>query len=320
MPAAFAAERARGFRLGPEALEPLADRAVGAFLGLAVGDALGATVEFLTPREISAFYGIHRDIKGGGWLHLKPGRVTDDTEMSLALGQAILDGNGRIDAFACAEAFSAWMHKPPADIGHTVRRGIALYRRTRIPFVADNPANGGNGAAMRLLPAALATFGAPWSRVVRALRLQAHVTHTSVLSDAGCEAIAALVQAALAGAIRDELLALVADFARAWPEFDPAGRRQDDPTGFIVPTLRAVFQSLAESSGFEDGLIGVVNRGGDADTTGAILGMILGALHGTAGVPRRWRKKLDPGVAALCESQARALIARSPAVNPLGGG
>jgi len=69
-------------------------RAEAAYLGLAIGDALGATVEFMTPREICAAYlpkrGIHREMVGGGWLRLKPGSVTDDTTMSLALGAAIL--------------------------------------------------------------------------------------------------------------------------------------------------------------------------------------------------------------------------------------
>lgn len=68
----------------------IADRAVAAYLGLAIGDALGATVEFMTPAEIRHQYGTHREMRGGGWLRLKPGQVTDDTTMSLALGRAIL--------------------------------------------------------------------------------------------------------------------------------------------------------------------------------------------------------------------------------------
>ena len=72
------------------------DRALGAYLGLALGDALGATVEFMTPREIAHQFahqgGVHRHIVGGGWLKLAPGQVTDDTTMSLALGEALLRG------------------------------------------------------------------------------------------------------------------------------------------------------------------------------------------------------------------------------------
>lgn len=70
------------------------ERALGAYLGFAVGDALGATVEFMMPAEIQHAYGMHRDMIGGGWLKLKPGQVTDDTQMSLVLGQSIIDSGG----------------------------------------------------------------------------------------------------------------------------------------------------------------------------------------------------------------------------------
>ena len=70
--------------------EGVLDRALGAYLGFAIGDALGATVEFMTPREIAAEYGVHSRMIGGGWLKLKPGQVTDDTEMALCIGRAIL--------------------------------------------------------------------------------------------------------------------------------------------------------------------------------------------------------------------------------------
>ena len=71
-------------------------RGIAAYLGLAIGDALGATVEFMTPAEIRHEYGTHQHIIGGGWLKLKAGEITDDTEMSLALGDAILAA-GKVD-------------------------------------------------------------------------------------------------------------------------------------------------------------------------------------------------------------------------------
>src|SRR5512139_2303360 len=96
------------------------DRAIASYLGLAIGDALGATVEFMTPREIAAQYGIHDTLRGGGWLRLKSGQVTDDTTMALALGEAILQG-GQVEALAAARAFDDWMRAKPVDIGNTVR-------------------------------------------------------------------------------------------------------------------------------------------------------------------------------------------------------
>ena len=61
--------------------EALQSRALGSYLGLAVGDAFGVTLECLVPREIRERYGEHRDITGGGWLHVRPGQVTDDTQL-----------------------------------------------------------------------------------------------------------------------------------------------------------------------------------------------------------------------------------------------
>src|SRR5512142_67672 len=134
------------------------DRAIAAYLGLAIGDALGATVEFMTPNEIAAQYGIHDTLRGGGWLHLKPGQVTDDTTMSLALGGAIL-AQGKVDALAAAQAFDAWMRAKPVDIGNTVRRNLLQFRKTGNPEAPYSDHDAGNGAAMRVLPVALATLG-----------------------------------------------------------------------------------------------------------------------------------------------------------------
>ncbi|NVZ09493.1 ADP-ribosyl-[dinitrogen reductase] hydrolase [Allochromatium humboldtianum] len=289
----------------------LRDRAVAAYLGLAIGDALGATVEFMTPREIREHHGIHRNILGGGWLRLPKGRVTDDTEMSLALGRAILERDG-LDAPAIAEAFSDWMRGKPVDIGHTVRRGISLYRRTGTTEVPEHEYDAGNGACMRCLPVALYTLGAEPEAVDRANRLQAHVTHHNALSDLGTLSVIRMTQTALLGGSLEDLRLLADALVEAEPRFAFDGeRRQDNPGGYIVETLRAVFQALFATDGFESALIDVVNRGGDADTTGAILGMIAGALYGFEAIPRRWLKALDRETARLCRRQALELLSRS---------
>ena len=84
----------------------LHDRALGAFLGFAIGDALGATVEFMTKGEIAALYGVHDRLTGGGWLKLAPGKVTDDTEMALALGRSLIRHRG-LDPRDLCEEFAA---------------------------------------------------------------------------------------------------------------------------------------------------------------------------------------------------------------------
>ncbi len=289
-------------------------RGVAAYLGLAVGDALGATVEFMTPREIQAKYGTHDKIRGGGWLRLKPGQVTDDTTMALALGRSILEA-GRVDAHAAALAFDDWMRAKPVDIGHTVRRGIVQFRLTGKSSVPENEYDAGNGACMRTLPVALATRGRDAGLVRAASRAQAHVTHNNRLSDAGAECVIAMVQAALDGATTADLLwGPARDLVAEYPEFRFRGRRRDHPSAFIVETMQAVFQALFDTDTFEDCLVDVVNRGGDADTTGAIAGMISGAVYGGDAIPGRWLKRLDPATRDACRDQALALLARFPAL------
>jgi len=283
-------------------------RAVGAYLGLAVGDALGATVEFMTPAEIRVQYGWHDRIRGGGWLRLRPGQVTDDTTMALALGASIL-ASGGVDAAAAARAFSDWMAAKPVDIGNTVRRGIVHFRRSGEPEAPASEHDAGNGACMRVLPVALATLGRPWEQVRAAVRAQAHVTHNNPLSDAACEAVVAMVQSALTGADKLQLLhGPAARLQQTQPQFAFRGRRRDNPSGYVVETLQAVLQALFDTDGFRDCLVDVVNRGGDADTTGAIAGMIAGALSGPEAVPSDWLAALAPEVTAACRQQASALI------------
>ncbi|MBL8415398.1 MAG: ADP-ribosylglycohydrolase family protein, partial [Propionivibrio sp.] len=72
---------------------------------------------------------------------------------------------------------------------------------------------------------------------------------------------------------------------------------------------QAVFQSFFATASFEECLIDVVNRGGDADTTGAIAGMLAGARYGLQAIPKRWLKALDATTSRQCEDQARELIA-----------
>ena len=293
---------------------PHLGRGIAAYLGLAIGDALGATVEFLTPNEIRQQHGVHKDITGGGWLRLKAGTVTDDTTMSLALGASILE-QGTVDAGHAAAAFDAWMRAKPVDIGNTVRRNLIHFRKTGNPEAPASEHDAGNGAAMRVLPVALACYGRPPETAIFASRAQAHVTHHNALSDAACETLIFMVQDFLAG--RDAIEVereRAGQLVEKFPVFAWDRKRSENPSGYIVDTIQAVFQSLFATECFEDCLIDVVNRGGDADTTGAIAGMLAGARYGLQSIPRRWLRGLDELTRVRCEKQAEALIALSGAI------
>lgn len=291
--------------------QTIRDKARAAYLGLAIGDALGATVEFMTPNEIKASYKQHKNIIGGGWLKLKPGRVTDDTEMSLALGNALMLSK-KVDAVAIADAFSVWMSSKPVDIGSTVRRGILHYRNHYETSVEKCEHSAGNGACMRTLPVALATLGCEKEDVITASRIQSHITHHSDLSDAGTEHIIELTQMALMGNDIEDLETCSIVFANQHRQFQFKKKAVTNPSGYIVDTIQAVLQAFYSTPSFEACLIDVVNRGGDADTTGAIAGMLAGAYYGLDGIPSRWLKKLDKDVKKLCEFQVERLLEIAP--------
>jgi ADP-ribosyl-[dinitrogen reductase] hydrolase len=192
--------------------------------------------------------GVHRHIIGGGWLKLAPGQVTDDTTMSLALGQALLDGQrlGRpFDTVLIAEAFLAWWRGRPVDCGNTCRRGILRYRHDGSLSGPVNDADGGNGALMRNLPVALATLGddALFDRMALA---QARITHHHPLSDAAVLGIGHLLRGLLAGADPDRQRAAVDAWVAAHPgfRFSPYPGRAG---GYVVDTVQTVLHSFTRT-------------------------------------------------------------------------
>jgi ADP-ribosyl-[dinitrogen reductase] hydrolase len=289
--------------------DELNNKAKAVFLGVALGDALGATTEFMTPGEIRAQYKVHRKIRGGGWLGLKAGHVTDDTEMSLAIAHALVDA-GQWDLPGIASNFLDWMRSKPIDIGSTVRKGIRNYMSTGELVVPRNDWDAGNGAAMRMAPVALFTLGN--DKLLRRCTLeQAHLTHNHPLSDAACITLGRMTQAAMLGADRFQLHAMARELIAEYPNFK-FNNYKGHASGYIVETLQTVFHYFFASASFEECLIGVVNQGGDADTTGAIAGMLAGAFYGFEGLPKAWLKKLNKAVRIEIEQVSERLVEFCP--------
>lgn len=298
------------------AMDELHDRALGAYLGFAIGDALGATVEFMRPREIQAQYGVFQDMTGGGWLKLACGQVTDDTTMSLALGDALMHGGiagMRNHALGddtlthqIAQAFVQWLRAKPPDCGNTCRRGIMRYISDGSLNGALNPGDGGNGALMRNLPVVLATLDddAAFERLSIA---QARITHHHPLSDAATLGLGHLTRQLLRGA---DQLALTR-WALQWTTDNPAFRftpYRGHATAYVADTVQTVLHFATLHPGFEQAMIATVNQGDDADTTGALVGMLAGARCGAAKLPKRWLSRLQPGVVTSIKRQTGVLL------------
>lgn len=281
------------------------DRALAAFLGLAIGDALGAAVEFMTPREIAAEHGVLRDIVGGGWLHLKAGAVTDDTAMSLALGRS-LARRGTLDLIDLCEEFAAWLKSGPPDVGNTCRRGIRRYIQRGIVTGPPNEGDAGNGAAMRVLPAAIASHDDP-ARARRWAVEQGRVTHNHPLSDAACDTLAGMLVALISGGGRGAASRLADGLVGRYPTFRFVPYKGLS-SAYVVDTLQTAFDGYFATGSLEECLIRTVNHGGDADTTGAIAGALAGATYGMGAIPRRWLAALDRDVVKSIQTLVPALL------------
>ena len=295
--------------MSPRRAATIVRRARAALLGGAVGDALGATTEFMKPAQIRERIGVHREITGGGWLNLLPGQVTDDTAMTLCVARGIVQAR-KWNLAAIADRFAHWLSGEPADVGTTCRRGIEEYMEKGRLEAPPDERGAGNGAAMRVAPVALYTLGDE-ELLSRLAVEQAHITHHHPLSDAACVAVGRLIQRGLLRTSLAGLRATAEELAARHPEFRFEGYGGES-SAYVPDTLRTVLDAFFSTGSFEDCLVKTVNRGGDADTAGAIAGAIAGARYGLSAIPRRWVNALDAGLREELASLAEQLVRKSP--------
>lgn len=288
-----------------EAAGSLGDRYAGVLLGLACGDALGGPVEFLTRHDIVARFpdGV-REFIGGGWLDLDPGEVTDDTQQTLILADALTAEGLDLDRFAAG--LIAWMRSDPKDIGNTTRVSLTALANGTPPLEAGlaavrergNEGSAANGAVMRCAPVAL-RFRRDPVRLVQASLDSARVTHAepraSWATVAVNQAIAHLLHG---GAIADAPAAAVAGIdndAVRETVLGAAGMAQEEvrAAGFVLETLGASFWSLLHTDNARSAIETAVAFGEDADSTGAVTGAVAGAAYGAAALPRSWRDNVQ---------------------------
>lgn len=275
------------------------DRARGAFLGLAVGDALGATLEF-EPRDV---HPLHTEMLGGGPFDLRPGQWTDDTSMALALAESLI-AHPEFDATDLMRRFVAWAEDGAYsctgtcfDIGIITRNSLGYFQRTGDPFAGSSaPDRAGNGALMRIAPVALRALEDD-ALAARIARDQSRTTHAAVEAVEACDLFVRILREAIQGAGKDAL------HPRPWSGADrirdiAAGmwrgkaRPQIKSSGYVVDTLEAALWCTDQAASFEEALVLAVNLAGDADTVGAVTGQVAGAVFGASKIPERWLSPL----------------------------
>lgn len=292
---------------------PSIDRQRGALLGLAVGDALGAAVEFAPPGTFAEVTGY----RGGGPHGLGPGQWTDDTSMALALADSL--GSVGWDLDDQARRYLAWyqsgwysVNGRCFDIGLTCRRALARFSKTGDAKSSGDPAEeaSGNGSIMRLAPVPIRDAQMYPDRLlelIQHLTASSLPTHASPACLSACAYLGLVLAALIQGHDRDEVLDPNWRMLRELRELhrfqrdiadvaEGSFRRKAPPeivgSGYVVKSLEAALWAFHDARDYRQAVLRAVNLGDDADTTGAVCGQLAGAYWGESGIPQEWRDGL----------------------------
>lgn len=279
-----------------EIAEKVRDRARGALVGLAVGDAIGTTLEFTRKDSYEPVDGM----LGGGPFNLRPGEWTDDTSMALALGESLLQQNG-LDEVDLIERFCRWMdygeysHNGRCfDIGITVSSALAKYQLTGNPLAgSSDPNSAGNGSLMRLAPVAIRYAYTP-AVAMQVARRQSATTHGAEEAIEACAAFSLLLSKAIVGTKKSEILQphgvwkpeSIAKVMRM--ETIGWDRSRVRGSGYVIHGLQAAIWAVGNADTYSQAVLLAANLGEDADTTAAITGQLAGAIWGLSGIPAEW--------------------------------
>jgi ADP-ribosylglycohydrolase len=289
------------------------DRRRGALIGLAIGDALGAAVEFQRPGTFVEVTGF----RGGGLHRLAAGEWTDDTSMALALADSIAETGW--DLNDQAERYVAWwrtgaysVNGRAFDIGITTSASLRRFLETGDASTSGSsaPHASGNGSIMRLAPVAIAYAPLLFDRldilVERAVE-SSRPTHGSPQCLSACAYFAVVLAGLMQGLPREQVLdpnwpvlQRLHERLPIHPEIEEVARgsfhRRKPPeirgAGYVVKSLEAALWAFHDAADFREAVLRAVNLGDDADTTGAVCGQLAGACWGEATIPAAWRDGL----------------------------
>ena len=319
------------------------DRAYGALLGLAIGDALGMPTQMLTYGEVAARYGVLDRFHPGPPDHpiaagLPAGHVTDDTDQAVILGRLLVAGDGSLDPYAFVAALQAWEQHAVATgsadlLGPSTKRALERIAAGEDIMTAGRDGVT-NGAAMRIAPVGIACAPEPIDRLVAVVAQVCRPTHGSDVAIAGAAAVAAAVSAGIAG--RDTREAVAIGIAAAWRTdrdladritravhlLDGAALRDlggvvTEFVGTSLATAESVPAALAIAARFAtdpwDAARYAASLGGDSDTIAAMVGAVVGAVRGASSFPSEPVARLaaaNPGL--RLQTLAEALLALRP--------
>ncbi|MBW5481687.1 ADP-ribosylglycohydrolase family protein [Streptomyces bambusae] len=269
------------------------ERAAGAVLGAAVGDALGAPFEFGRPGAFSRTDGEMR--AGGGW---EAGEATDDTQMAVLVAESLLERGG-LDLPDMFDRFRRWAAAGPKDIGlqteAVLTGGDPWDLAAALHFQANQHA-AGNGSLMRASTSAVHFAAQGTAATMAAARRIAALTHGDPAAWHGTAVLHELVRVALTGAdplaaVQDTVALLPQPHRDRYatvlaPDWHPD--RATEFNGAVWPCLGSAVWAVRVGRGFEGAVGAAVDLGGDTDTVACVTGALAGAVYGVRGVPGRW--------------------------------
>ncbi|MGW7721741.1 ADP-ribosylglycohydrolase family protein [Streptomyces canus] len=288
-----------------------AERALGAVIGSAVGDALGAPFEFGPEGAFSDRFpepGHGGEMcGGGGW---DPGEATDDTQMAVLVAESLVECDG-LELPDVFRRFQRWAAAEPKDIGlqteAVLSSGDPWDTAAALHFQVNQRA-AGNGALMRAAPSAVHFARHGREATMDAARRLAALTHGDRAAWEGTAVFHELIRVALAG--DDPLDAVEATLGTVHPEHRPRYAtvlaidwHPDQATEFngaVWPCLGSAVWALRTTTSYETAVRAAIDLGGDTDTVAAVTGGLAGAVYGLAAVPERWTAPLHvplPGFA-----------------------
>lgn len=295
------------------------ERFIGTLLGAAVGDALGAPVEFMTAKEIASRYVAVRDMMGGGSYNWKCGEYTDDTAMMLCIAES-LAAKGGYYPNDIAKRFVAWLKSKPKNIGGTTREalirlceGVPCYKSG----VKERPTN---GSVMRCAPLSLAYFhNEDEDALIKASREVSAITHSHPEAELSCVFINVMIARLLLGDKKKDAYSHAVEQTRKLDhgfvkKYIGSTYQPEPRNGLAVNTLLIATASFMEARSFEEAVVKAVNLGGDADTNGTVTGALAGAYFGRPGIPRRWASRLNPKSATHFAELGKTLFNNGAAV------
>lgn len=302
--------------------EQALDRAQGALLGLAIGDAVGTTLEFL-PRDREHV----TDMVGGGPFRLRAGEWTDDTSMALCLADTYLACGG-FDMLDFSARLGRWYQQGENsangrcfDIGNATRTAIEARLKYGLAWIGNTaPTTAGNGALIRLAPTAIFrrhVLSASW----REAQTQSETTHQAEDVYSCCKLFSVMLHLTLNGADKAEALsprvlplqpaALIINAG----EYKQKAREQIRSSGYVVDTLEAALWAIWNTDTFADAILLAANLGDDADSVAATTGQLAGALYGMSGIPAHWVERVAWSQDIL--TRARKLFELAPSADPM---